>query len=376
MPTLSQRRPMPSSKRNQAVLLPAQAAALPAPPVPARPQMADIARLAGVSVSAVSLALRGSPMIGEQTRERIVALARSLNYRVNVGAQNLRTKRNRTVAVVVPYSANDRHHLFEPFYLALIGSIADALINQGLQMLLARADQDSGDLAALYESGQAAGLILTGAQRPHAQCNQLALNKVPLVVWGPPMAQQLYCSVGSDNLLGARLVVDHLLGQGARCIAFLGDHQLPEGRQRYAGYSQALQAHGLAADPALQFTPAEPAAAMSARLAELLARFPQLDGVFASGDVIAMNAALALRQLGRQVPDDVLLAGFDDIALAAYFQPSLTTVRQPMTEVGVAIVAALSSQLAGEAVAAVQLPTELIVRQSSVRAARRQPAQP
>ena len=365
---------MPRSKRTPAAMPPAPPADPPGAAPAARPQMADIARLAGVSVSAVSLALRGSPMIGEQTRERIQALARSLNYRVNVGAQNLRTKRNRTVAVVVPYSANDRHHIFEPFYLALIGSIADALINRGLQMLLARADQDSGDLAALFESGQAAGLILTGAHRPHEQCNRLALNKVPLVVWGPPMAQQLYCSVGSDNLLGARLAVDHLLDQGARCIAFVGDHQLPEGQQRYAGYAQALQSRGVAVDPALQFTPTDAAAPLQARLADLLGQFPHLDGVFASGDVIAMNAVLGLRQLGRKVPDDVLLSGFDDIALAAYFQPSLTTVRQPMTEVGEAIADALSEQLAGAAAKSVQLPTALIVRESSVRRDQRPPA--
>lgn len=332
---------------------------------PARPQMADIARLAGVSVSSVSLALRGSPMISEPTRERIVALARSLNYRVNVGAQTLRTKRNRTVAVVVPYSASDKHHIFEPFYLSLIGSIADALLNQGYQMLLSRADLTSDELAALYESGQACGIVLTGAQRPHDQCNRLALDKVPLVVWGPPMEQQLYCSVGSDNLQGARLAVEHLIARGARTIAFLGDNALPEGRLRYAGYLQAIAAAGLSADARLQATPAAQTHDIASVLQRLLAAQPHLNAVFASGDVLAMNAVLALRQLGRRVPEDVRVAGFDDIPLAAYFRPSLTTVRQPIAEVGVAIVNALAAQLAGEAAPVVQLPTELIVRESS-----------
>jgi DNA-binding LacI/PurR family transcriptional regulator len=265
--------------------------------------MADIARLAGVSVSAVSLALRGSSMISEATRERIVALARSLNYRVNVGAQTLRTKRNRTVAVVVPYSASDRHHIFEPFYLSLIGSIADALLNRGYQMLLSRADLTSDELAVLYESGQACGIVLTGAQRPHDQCNRLALDKVPLVVWGPPMAQQLYCSVGSDNLQGARVAVEHLIGRGARHIAFLGDNTLPEGRQRYAGYLAAIEAAGLSVDTRLQATPTDPAADMPAILEGLLKDEPGLDAVFASGDVLAMQAVLALGQMGRRVPE-------------------------------------------------------------------------
>lgn len=328
--------------------------------------MADIARLAGVSVSSVSLALRGSPMISEATRERIVALARSLNYRVNVGAQTLRTKRNRTVAVVVPYSAGDEHHIFEPFYLTLIGSIADALLNQGYQMLLSRADLTSDELALLYESGQACGIVLTGAQRPHEQCNRLALDKVPLVVWGPPMAQQLYCSVGSDNLQGARLAVEHLIAQGARTIAFLGDNTLPEGKQRYAGYLQAIETAGLSAAPRLQATPSGQPHDMLAVLQGLLAAELDIDAVFASGDVLAMNAVLALDELGRRVPQDVRVAGFDDIPLAAYFRPSLTTVRQPIAEVGVAIVNALAAQLAGEPAPVVQLPTELIVRESSV----------
>lgn len=328
--------------------------------------MADIARLAGVSVSSVSLALRGSPMISEATRERIVALARSLNYRINVGAQTLRTKRNRTVAVVVPYSASDKHHIFEPFYLTLIGSIADALLNQGYQMLLSRADLTSGELAALFETGQACGIVLTGAQRPHDQCNRLALDKVPLVVWGPPMEQQLYCSVGSDNLQGARLAVEHLIAQGARTIAFLGDNTLPEGRQRYAGYLQAIETAGLTADVGLQATPLDPSHDMVATLRGLLAAEPGIDAVFASGDVLAMNAVLALGQLDRRVPEDVRVAGFDDIPLAAYFRPSLTTVRQPIDEVGVAIVNALASQLVGQPAPVVQLPTELVVRESSV----------
>lgn len=187
------------------------------------------------------------------------------------------------------------------------------------------------------------------------------------MVWGPPLPQQLYCSVGSDNLQGARLAVEHLLAQGARTIAFLGDNRLPEGQARYEGYRQALAGSGLTCDSRLQVIPADQAPDLHAELASLLRTAPGIDAIFASGDVIAMNAVLALGQLGRRVPDDVLVAGFDDIPLAAYVRPSLTTVRQPITEVGVAIVSALSTLLAGEDVAPVQLATELLVRESSRR---------
>jgi len=326
--------------------------------------MADIARLAGVSVSAVSLALRDSPMIGEQTKKRIVELARSLNYRVNARAQGLRTRSNRTVAVVVPYSNSDRHHLFDPFYLGLVGSIADALINQGYQMLLSRADEHGEDLAALYETGQAVGVILTAASRQHDQCNRLAMAGVPLVVWGAPMEQQLYCTVGSDNTQGGRIAIEHLLDGGARRIAFVGDRLLPEGAQRYVGYSQALQARGIAMKDALHLplTGGGTMAELQQEIGALLQREPALDAVFASGDMLAIDTIKTLIEAGKRVPQDVAVIGFDDIDRAAYVQPPLSTVRQPITAVGVAMVEALGAQLAGEPPRSQQLPTTLVVR--------------
>jgi DNA-binding LacI/PurR family transcriptional regulator len=333
----------------------------------ARPQMADIARLAGVSVSTVSLALRGSPSIGEQTRQRIAELARSLNYRVNVRARNLRTGTNRTIAVVVPYSRADRHHLADPFYLGLIGSIADALVNDGYQMLLARAEEHDEDLAALYETGQAAGIVLTGASRPHEACNQLTMAGVPLVVWGAPLPRQLYCTVGSDNRDGARAATLHLLDQGARQVAFVGDNELPEGAERYAGYQSALQERGLKVEPGLHCMQVPKGSKDLTWLSALLDHAEKPDAIFASCDLIAMQVVQSLQQLGKRVPADVAVCGFDDIQMAAAFEPALTTVRQRTADIGTAVVAALKAQIAGRAAQSIQLPTELVVRASSKR---------
>jgi len=333
--------------------------------------MADIARLAGVSVSTVSRALSGSALISAETRQRVEELARSLNYSINVGAQNLRRKQNRTVAVVIPYDRASRQHISDPFFLAMVGSLADALTERGFDMLLSRVDADSLDTAAqLHDSGVAIGVILIGQWRHHDQLNALAARRVPIVVWGTQMLQQLYCSVGGDNHAGGLMATQHLLQGGARRIVFVGDPLLPEVERRRQGYLDALAAHGLAADPALSVVVPFDAAAARAGLSALCAAGVVFDAVFACSDVLASAVMQTLHQHGRAVPADVAVVGYDDIEWASHSNPPLTTVRQPILSAGVALVDALLRVTDGEAVAPLTLPVELVVRASTGRGAR------
>ncbi|WP_092277136.1 MULTISPECIES: LacI family DNA-binding transcriptional regulator [unclassified Duganella] len=332
-----------------------------------RLQMADIARLAGVSTSTVSRALAGSKLISEETRTRVMELARSLKYNINIGAQNLRMKQNRTVGVVVPYDPATRQHLSDPFFLSMLGSLADALTEQGFDMLVSRVDASELDAAAApFDTGRVIGIVLIGQWRHHDQLNQLAARHVPIVVWGAQLPQQLYCTVGGDNVAGGELAGAHLLAQGRKRIAFFGDINLPEIGQRYEGLCKALAAAGMAADPALlvpaSFVPD------GGRLAveELQARGVSFDAVFAGSDLMAMTAINTLRQQGVDVPGRVAVIGYDDIELSSYFHPPLTTVQQPVQEAGRALVASLLELTEGRPAPSLQLPTQLIVRASSV----------
>ena len=331
-----------------------------------RLQMADIARLAGVSVSTVSRALNGSTLINADTRERIGQLARSLNYSINLSAQNLRLQKNQTVAVVVPYDAQSRQHISDPFFLSIVGSLADALTDRGYDMLLSRVDAEALDSAgALYDSGKAIGIVIIGQWRHHDQLNALAARKVPLVVWGGQLPQQLYCSVGGDNVGGGLQATRHLLQQGRKRIVFLGDAQLPEVQLRRQGYVQALQEAGLSADLRLELrVPFEIIAAREA-LDRLCASRTRFDAVVACSDLLALQAVQAVRASGREVPRDVAVVGYDDMPLATYSDPPLTTVHQPVALAGAELVDALLMLLRSERAAPRTLPVHLVVRDSA-----------
>jgi DNA-binding LacI/PurR family transcriptional regulator len=329
--------------------------------------MADIARIAGVSISTVSRALAGSALVNAETRDRVRALAQSMNYAINLGAQNLRKQRNRTIAVVIPYDRISRQHISDPFFLSMVGSLADALTDSGFDMLLSRVDAESLDEAArLVDAGVAIGIVLIGQWRHHDQLNALAARNVPIVVWGAQLPAQQYCTVGGDNELGGLLATRHLIGLGHRRIAFLGEVQLPEVEARHNGYLRALEEAGIDPDPQwLIESPFDMEAARSAVAAALRRMRPRFDALFAASDLLAIAAVQAMREARVSVPGDVSVVGYDDIAMAAYADPPLTTVHQPVRQAGIELVDALLGLVDGQAVAPRHVPVHLVQRGSS-----------
>lgn len=330
-------------------------------------QMADIARLAGVSTATVSRALNGSPLINAETRLRIIELARSLNYTINLGAQNLRKGDSSTIGVVIPFNAANKQNITDPFFLAILGSLADALTDKQYDLLLSRVDADHLDrISALYDSGRVGGIVVVGQWGHHDQLNELARQRLPFVAWGAQLPGQLYGSVGSDNTSGGILATEHLLSLGCQRVAFMGNKSLPEPEKRHAGYLKALRKAGFKADPALyiatSFAPLDAQEAMRQHLDRYGLNF---DALVAASDLIAIGAMGVLKERGYRVPEDVSVVGYDDVEPAAHSFPPLTTVRQPMDMAGVQLVDSLLRVMAGEKPESALLPTTLVLREST-----------
>lgn len=350
----------------------------PEKPIPAAPesatprrqsrvQMADLARMAGVSISTVSRALSGSPLIQPTTRERIALLARSLNYQVNAGAASLRRRDLSTVGVVLLDNAErPLQAASDPFIMTLVSSLADALAERGQDMLLARYRPDrQAQLPVLVDSGRVAGLILIGQFQWHEALNALARRDLPMVVWGAEVPGGHYPVVGTDNEAGGYAAARHLIEQGCQRLAFLGDTRHAEVRQRHTGYLRALHESGRhTASPWV-----EPVGFDVPDVAALADRWqrasPRPDGVFACSDLMALSLIRALGERGLRVPADVKVVGFDDIPIAAHTQPSLSTIRQPMELAGAALVDLLAQRLDGQHPPSRRLAAQLLVRESS-----------
>ncbi|SDD92015.1 transcriptional regulator, LacI family [Kordiimonas lacus] len=329
-------------------------------------KMADLAKLAGVSKSTVSRALADSPLIPQETKQKIAALAKEHNYRLNKRARNFRTKETLTIAVLIPDTREKDWRLSDPFFLELLGSIADTLNDQNHELLLAKSSVSAEEWARDHiERGTCDGVILVGQGTQHEEINKLAEGSTPFVVWGGLLDGQHYCTVGSDNRLGGKKASSHLIERGRRYIAFLGDRRLPEVALRYAGYQDALAAAGLDVDASLEVvTPFGGEAAYRA-VADFLDSGQAVDGIFACSDVIAMATIRALRERGLSIPEDVAIVGYDDIALSSYYSPPLTTVRQDCQRGGQELVSRLLEIIQGGKPAPLMLDTEIVERAST-----------
>jgi DNA-binding LacI/PurR family transcriptional regulator len=335
-----------------------------------KPTSFDIAYRAGVSQATVSRALRGSPLVSLDTRRRVQQIAKELNYKVDKNASSLRRQHAATIALLLFADPTSDDSQINPFFLSMMGVVTRACARRGYDLLVSF-QQLSDDWHADYQDRHKAdGLILLGygdylASR--AKLERLVEQGTHFVRWGAVVDGQPGISIGCDNVQGGRAIGAHLVRQGRRRVAFIGtaNARFPEFRDRYLGLTEALAAHRLGAVPALQVDADESTERAGERaMHELLARGEPFDAVFAASDLLAIGAIRALGDAGLRVPEDVAVAGFDDIPMAAFANPPLTTVHQDTKRAGEMLVEQLMHQLTGLPATSAMLPAEVVIRRS------------
>ncbi len=329
----------------------------------------SVAAEAGVSRATVSRVVNGGHRVSPGTQRVVERAIRRLGYRPNRAARALATRRTESVGLVIPEPT--QHVFADPFFPRLVRGINDVLAGDDLQLVLLTPATSAGEerLARYLTGGHLDGVLLVSLHGQDPLPALLLQHGVPVVVGGRPPEGVPVSFVDVDNVGGARIAVRHLLDGGRRRIATLtGPLDMAPSADRLEGYRAALAGAGLRADRSLEASGEFDQEVARNRTRELLERHPDIDGIFAASDPMAAGALQALRLAGRRVPDDVALVSFDDSSFAASSEPPLTSVRQPIEEMGREMSRLLTRMVTSRDRVArrVILATELVVRASSV----------
>ena len=323
--------------------------------------MADIARIANVSKITVSRALSDSPLVRENTKEHVRKIAREHGYRFNKTARNLRLRRAHTIALA--FDTHAHHPLSEPFPVALLSSIAEALTSRGFDLLLCAETGASEDWGAAIASKPVDGAIVLGKDLGGGMLEGIRQAQLPAILWGAEQQAGPFPTVGSDNVRGGKLAASRLWDVGRRHLLFLGDVEQPEEEQRWQGFEETARKLG-ANSPRREPASISHSAGYEAMRNLLETDGCSFDGLFARNDMVAMGAIRAIERAGFHVPNDVSVIGYDDIPMAAGFSPPLTTVAQSSRRAGEALAIRIIELIDGKEVRSLKLPTRLVVRES------------
>lgn len=328
-------------------------------------RLEDLARLAGVSIATASRALNDSPAVNDRTKQTIWKLAREHDYPFRrympagpIGAQG-------TIALVTPRPQGREGRLSDPFFLELLAGVGEAARERGCDLVMSHVSPANLDeLNIAMTTSRADGVIFLGQSTLHSAFNRMAETESRFVVWGAELADQSYCSVGSDNINGGRRATSHLLRLGRKRVVFLGDLDPPEAFQRQRGYIEAMEQGGIGVDPDLIVDAHFEVESAEASVDSMIRRGLDFDGIVAASDLIALGAVRALLHAGKSVPGDVSVIGFDNVPFSRYSRPALSTIAQDTMKAGRLMVSKLldsSGDLAGRSE---RIPTDLIVRET------------
>lgn len=332
----------------------------------------DIAHHAGVSQSTVSRALRGSPLVNEETRRKVAEVARQLNYKVDKNASNLRAQHSATLALLLFEDPTSDESQINPFFLSMLGSITRACAKRGYDLLVSFQSSSNDWHADYAESHRADGIILLGYGDYidyQAKFARLLENDTKFVCWGASVDGRPELTVSCDNHHGGRIAAEHFSELNRTECAFIGDisNHSPEFSARFYGFKEKLQELGTEVNNDRVATAISTEESGYQATQALLANTQEFNALFVASDLIAIGAIRALQEAGLRVPEDVAVVGFDDIPAARYCSPPLSTVQQNTTRAGQMLVENLLSLIAEQGVELPKrvLPPKLILRQSS-----------
>jgi len=330
------------------------------------PTLADVASLAGVSSATASRVLTGSARVRPQTRDKVELAMTRLGYVRNRAARASASRRAGSIALVM---GEETVKVFaDPFFGRILRTVSKALSAADLQlvMLTLHSPRDYRTVSRYLRNGHVDGALFV-SMHGRADFDYASLG-IPLVLCGRPVASGSALSyVDADNVGGAEAAVRYLLDSGRKAVATIaGPPDMAPGVDRLLGYRKALAGVG-APDPGMVAYGDFSLISGQHALFRLIDHRPGIDAVFASSDLMAAGALHALRRLGRRVPHDVAVIGFDDMPSAQQTDPKLTTVRQPVDAMGVRMVSELLAQIADPAwePTRVVLDTQLILRGSA-----------
>ncbi|MEJ2551268.1 MAG: LacI family DNA-binding transcriptional regulator [Anaerolineales bacterium] len=329
----------------------------------------DVADRAGVSRTTVSFVLNNVPgmRISEETRQRVLEAARDIDYHPNISARRLVTGRSYIIAYVERQSPKEA--FADAFFPEALHGVHDAVYAAGYEVLFAPTEIDSGArrCSRLLRGGHVDGIILSGPRADDEELRDLLQTNAPIVLQGH-MPGVPVASVDVDNVRAASMAVQHLIDLGFDDICMIVHAPLAftAASARFQGYQQTLEENGLAyIEDRIQiadFTPVSGEEAME-RLVETR---PNTKAIFISSDTVAIGAIRAARRNGLRVPEDIAVIGFDDIPMAVYNEPPLTTIRLPAYGIGWGAANLLMRIISGDEVRQknVLLETDLVVRSS------------
>lgn len=328
-------------------------------------RMVDVARLAGVSAITVSRVLNHPDKVADSTRERVMAAVESTGYIPNSVAGSLASRRTRVIGALVPTITNS-------IFADTIDGLSDVLTPAGYQLLLGATGyslQEESRLVTAMLAQRPAGLLATGLQHETQGRALLCTTDIPIVETWNVDGEPVDMAVGFSNFRACYAMVETLARRGARCIGFVSAPTTANDRaeQRLHGYRHAVRDLGLDTDPKLEREAKFSFHAGAERLLELIAERPDVEAIFFANDILAIGALFECHRRGIRVPEDLGIAGFDDVELAAQVNPGLTTVRIPRYGIGREAARMILQRLEGEDVEprVRDLGFEIVERQST-----------